>query len=345
MVIKDDVLSIVKDYDSFFVDVYGVLYDGVNLFENTLLTMKQLVDMNKKVIVLSNTTQVASDAKVGYTQRGMLDGVHYNEIVTSGELLHRTITDNPRKFTEIMGTDSNNVKCLFMGNFSVFADSHISTTDSYDNADFIYVGIPRTACGSVRIDNLYDENGNLVNIEDVVYSDWIKLRDAQGRKGPEEFARSLEVCLRKNKTLLVANPDIFAHGTVDNNSKKVPIFTQGIIGRYYERFGGKVVYFGKPYRGIFEYAMQFVDPNDRVAMVGDTPWTDILGANMFGIDSAVVMTGVSKEFLERMDVSMTTQQKLDTLINKIGKRMVGEEDVSLTPTYVLKRFANCDQAR
>jgi ribonucleotide monophosphatase NagD (HAD superfamily) len=238
MIIKEDILSIAEDYDAFFVDVYGVLYDGINLFEDTLPTMKHLINMNKKIIILSNTTQIAVDAKVGYAQRGMFEGVHYTEIVTSGEFLHYTIINKPREFTEAIGASSNTVKCMFMGNSNVFADSHVSKTDSYDDADFVYVGIPRTSYGSVRVDNLYDENDNLVNIEDVIYADWTKLKDNQGRKGPEEFARSLEACLKKNKTLLVANPDVFAHGTVDNNSKKVPIFTQGSIGRYYEKLGG-----------------------------------------------------------------------------------------------------------
>jgi ribonucleotide monophosphatase NagD (HAD superfamily) len=74
-------------------------------------------------------------------------------------------------------------------------------------------------------------------------------------------------------------------------------------------------------------------------MIGDTPWTDILGANASGIDSAVVITGVSREFLEKMDVSMTIQQKFDTLLNKIGRKIIRSSD-SLAPTHVLKQFAH-----
>lgn len=338
MVIKEDVLSILDLYDTFFLDVYGVLYDGTKMFDHILYTMKQLKDNGKKIIIISNTTQIASDAKIGYSKRGIQEGIHFDYVITSGEFVHQTLIHSRKQFANSLGTKIDSVKCMFMGNANIFDGTNINKSDSYD-ADFIYVGIPRVSYGSVRLDDLYDENNNKINIEDVIYADWANLKDSMGRQGTLEYLHLLEICLKRNKTLLVANPDIFAHGTIDINSPKVPIFTQGSIGKYYERMGGKVVYFGKPYKGIFDYAKQYTDPNDKIVMIGDTPWTDILGANIANIDSALVMTGVSLEFANYMDSSLNTEQKLDILINKIGPKMSNIPG-SMFPKHLIRQFAH-----
>jgi HAD superfamily hydrolase (TIGR01450 family) len=341
LTIKDDIFSLAEMYDAFFVDIYGVLYDGVDMFQGTLQTMERLRKIGKKIIILSNMTLIASDAKLGYAQRGMFEKVHYDEMITSGEFLRQTIINKGQEFTAMMETSTNSVKCMFMGNANVFADLYITKSDSYDDAGFVYVGVPRASYGSVRIDDLSDDNDNLVNIEDIVHKDWHSLKDSAGRRGPSEFARSLEVYLKKNKTILVANPDMFAHGSVDQCQKKVPIFTQGSIGRYYEKLGGKSVYFGKPYGGIFEYAKQYANPNDRIVMVGDAPWTDILGANAFGIDSAMVMTGVCDEFIHKMNPSLSQEEKIDILLTQVSKKMQAKEG-SAVPSHIIRQFAHID---
>lgn len=336
MKIEKNILSIANQYDTFFVDVYGVLYNGFSLYDNTLETMEELKKLGKKIIILSNTTQVSEDAKRSYEQHEMYAGTHYDKLVTSGEYLHYILTSNSQEISKNLGKEISSVKCLFMGNASVFADSQIIKTESFDYADLMYVGMPRTLYGRVRIDDLLDENENPVKIEDVVHCDWHKLHDPSGRKGPMEFAAVLEKCLEKNKILLVANPDMFAHES-DSTHKIAPVFAQGILGKYYEKLGGKVIYFGKPYKGIFEFAKQFTEPEDKIMMIGDTPWTDILGANNANIDSALVMTGIAGEFLK--DEKIPLEQRFDVLYGEISYRVSGQQEGSNRPTHVLEKFA------
>lgn len=342
MKIEDSILDIADNYDTFFVDVYGVLYDGVLLYDGTLTTLQELKRLGKNIVIVSNSTMVAEDAKRGYERRGMYEGIHYDKVVTSGEYLHYVVTHRSQEITEIVGKQVNSIKCLFMGNASVFADSQINKTDSFELADLVYIGVPRASYGRVRIDNLLDETGHFVNIEDVLSQDWHKLQDSQGHKGPEEFALVLEKCLEHNKILLVANPDMFAYESDSNDacpgvSKVVAIFTQGILGMYYEKIGGKVVYFGKPYKGIFEFARRFAKPDDRIVMVGDTPWTDVLGANGAGIDSALVITGVSGEFLKDKSGKLI-EDNFENLYGDIAKKMC-KIDGLMRPTHVLHKFA------
>lgn len=51
---------------------------------------------------------------------------------------------------------------------------------------------------------------------------------------------------------------------------------------------------GKPQPGLFEMAAQLAGSRKRV-MLGDQIETDILGAARFGIDSGLVMRGVSRD--------------------------------------------------
>lgn len=374
-----NILSIMNEYDTFFLDVYGVLYNGLSLYEGTLETMQKLKQSGKKVVIVSNTTMVSKDSENAYAKKGMLQGIHYDMFVTSGEYLHYILSSQSQQITEKLDYDGTlSIKCLFMGNASLFAGSQISKIDSFDDAQIMYVGVPRSSYGRVRIDDLLDEQNRPVKIEDVIDKDWHTLHDPYGQRGPMEFAVVLEKCLEKNKLLLIANPDIFAHEAIvspDNKvvtHKGVPVFTQGTLGKYYEKMGGKVLYFGKPYKGIFEFAKKVanVDSGDKSVMVGDTPWTDILGANGAGIDSAMVLTGVIEEFLKRnmpagdKNGSMTgtdgnadeslrsemlsdpiaLEKNLNQVFEKISEGMLGitcqKDDVTkMRPMHVLEQFS------
>jgi ribonucleotide monophosphatase NagD (HAD superfamily) len=108
---------------------------------------------------------------------------------------------------------------------------------------------------------------------------------------------------------------------------------------YYKKLGGTVIYFGKPYRDIFDYAKQFTKTNDKILMVGDTPWTDIYGANVSDIDSALVLTGIAGEFLRSMPTSITMPEKIENLLHEITEEMSAATVCSVKPTHILRKFA------
>jgi HAD superfamily hydrolase (TIGR01450 family) len=335
--IKDDIFSVADLYDTFFIDMYGVLFDGSELYSGTLATLKKLKEMGKKIVLVSNTSQLSSDAMRGYTERGMNRGTHYDHFVTAGELLHNILVHHKDVFNKQIGKELSSVKYLFMGNTNVFKDTEISRADTYEDADLVYVASPRSHYGSVRVDNLYDENGNKVEIEEFLDRDWKTLRDDQGRQGLAEFALQLEKLSALGKTLFLSNPDVFAPFRIDDG--KHPVATQGAIGFYYEKvFGGKVLYFGKPFVEIFEFAKKVSSSeNDKILMIGDTLWTDVLGAHNAGIDSALVMTGISGEFFRKMAGKHITE-KLEVLKNKIGSKLSCAKQDLKSPTHILRHF-------
>ncbi|NRA73266.1 MAG: TIGR01459 family HAD-type hydrolase [Rickettsiales bacterium] len=88
-----------------------------------------------------------------------------------------------------------------------------------------------------------------------------------------------------NQCILVCfNPDITApHGD------KI-MYTPGYFAKKFEQLGGKVMYFGKPYKEIYEFFIdKFLIKNgiakQKAIAVGDSLSTDIKGAKTFGIDS------------------------------------------------------------
>lgn len=341
MELHKSIFDLADKYDTFIVDVYGVLFDGVVMYEYALRTLEKLREIGKQIIILSNTTQIAEEAKNGYANRGMFADEHYDVFLTSGEYLRHVILNDFNRFVERVGHDVKTVKCLFMGNNNIFADTCLQKVEHYEDADVLYIGVPRASYGAVRLDDVFDEEGNAVSIENVLCADWSKLKDSSGRTGLLEFARQLQVCLDKNKTILVANPDIFAHSGVDNSSKKVPVVTQGSLGRYYQSMGGNVANFGKPFSDIFEYAKSFSKSN-RIAMIGDTPWTDIAGANNAGIDSILVKTGVTGEFIKRTALYNKDQSLLfDELFGSISAKLIyGNLNYQYCmPNYIVDKMA------
>jgi HAD superfamily hydrolase (TIGR01459 family) len=104
-----------------------------------------------------------------------------------------------------------------------------------------------------------------------------------------EFDDLLLVTSRLDKKPLVicANPDEI----IPNNGKNR--YCAGFFAKKYEKFGGKVIYTGKPYKEIFNEAMKreaSLNAGDFV-MIGDTIDTDIQGAGQVGMPSAMVFTG------------------------------------------------------
>jgi len=122
-----------------------------------------------------------------------------------------------------------------------------------------------------------------------------------------EFNSILEQAAKQpNLLILCSNPDT----TIPKNGTMR--YCAGYFAEIIEKFGGNVIYTGKPKSLIYERALQ-KHPSikkDRILMVGDTFETDILGANKVGIHSALVLSGNSSPF-HHMHESM--DDKLDAL--------------------------------
>jgi len=79
-----------------------------------------------------------------------------------------------------------------------------------------------------------------------------------------------------SKKMICTNPDLI----VDRGEKRE--YCAGSVAMVFEKLGGKVVYFGKPYPSIYNFCIK---KNETVLAIGDNIRTDIKGANNMKFDS------------------------------------------------------------
>jgi len=104
----------------------------------------------------------------------------------------------------------------------------------------------------------------------------------------EQYARQLQRWAARDARLHCLNPDrmVMRDGA--------PELCAGALADLYEEFGGRVEWYGKPHRAIYERALRLAgQPRvDAVLAVGDSLSTDMLGAARMGFDAVFVSGGI-----------------------------------------------------
>jgi len=103
-----------------------------------------------------------------------------------------------------------------------------------------------------------------------------------------DYAEQLAEWAARGVTMHCLNPDrMVVRGGV-------PEACAGALADIYEALGGRVVWYGKPHKAIYEHALRLADdpaPNEVLA-IGDSLQTDVLGAARMGFDCLFVTGGI-----------------------------------------------------
>ena len=83
-----------------------------------------------------------------------------------------------------------------------------------------------------------------------------------------------------HKKMICTNPDLI----VDRGNKRE--LCAGSVAMVFEKMGGKVIYFGKPYPEVYNQAIDNKDK--KILCIGDNLNTDIKGANLQNFDSLII---------------------------------------------------------
>ena len=102
------------------------------------------------------------------------------------------------------------------------------------------------------------------------------------------------------KKLICTNPDLIVHR---GNTEEL---CAGSIAKTFELLGGEVIYYGKPYKEIYEMCFK---QGEQVLAIGDNLRTDIKGANNLNIDSLFIYNGIHRNEIK-------TREELPTLLKK-----------------------------
>jgi HAD superfamily hydrolase (TIGR01459 family) len=124
---------------------------------------------------------------------------------------------------------------------------------------------------------------------------------------PDDYRDRLELMLKRRLFMVCGNPDV----VVERGPRLV--YCAGALADLYAAMGGEVLYAGKPYRPIYDMALEKAAAATgrsvalkRVLALGDSVRTDLKGAHELGVDFVFVTAGIHAEELggrERPDAA------------------------------------------
>jgi HAD superfamily hydrolase (TIGR01459 family) len=76
--------SIVDDYDIFYIDLWGVIHDGINLHKNAIQTLKEITKAKKEYVLLTNAPRPNKTVKLFLKKMGMSKEIR-EKVYSSGE--------------------------------------------------------------------------------------------------------------------------------------------------------------------------------------------------------------------------------------------------------------------
>lgn len=136
------------------------------------------------------------------------------------------------------------------------------------------------------------EGLDIETVKDVTQADFILNSGIfdMNNDTPDHYRPLLEQAAGAGVPMICANPDKVVY--VGDQLVLCP----GTLADIYERMDQKVVYFGKPHRGVYRQCLESMGVR-KVLGVGDAMATDIAGAVGAGIDGALVMSGIHRNDL------------------------------------------------
>ena len=264
---KEGLCSIVDNYQLFYVDLWGVVHNGVSLHKEAINALKEITKKGKEYILLTNAPRPNSVVKTFLKKMGMEEEI-IDHVFTSGEASLSYLKKN------------------------------------LIDKKFFHVGPPRD------IDLLKDfkklKSNQIEDSEYIICTGLFEEHEEDLKYYKELFEKNLK------KKMICTNPDLI----VDRGNKRE--LCAGSIAIIFEKMGGEVVYFGKPYPEVYN---QSIDNKDKkVLSIGDNLNTDIKGANLLNYDSLIISNGIHKNEIKEKGIEETAKS-YETICNYIQSEL------------------------
>ena len=138
-----------------------------------------------------------------------------------------------------------------------------------------------------------------------------------------DYIPLLTKSLDKKLPFICANPD---YESVENNSDETNI-CMGTIAQLYKGLGGEIFILGKPKIDIYLESTKKIKKlnKSRVLAVGDSMYHDIQGANLFGVDSLLITSGIHQSSFDN------AKPRWETNINQVN-------NLGISPTFLCSKF-------
>ena len=263
-------------YDTFIIDLWGVMHNGVKLNEKAITAVDKLKKNSKKIVFLSNAPRPSNKVVEFLVKMGM-DKKYLTNIMTSGEAAMYAINEN--KFGKT----------------------------------FFHLGPPRDSSVFEKV----KDNLTTINSCDFILCTGLFDEDDPSLNKPQLHENDLDyyknfLIKHISKKLLCTNPDL----TVHRGNKEE--YSAGYIAKIFEELGGKVIYYGKPHKEIYEMCFK---TNEKVLAIGDNLRTDIKGANNLHIDCLFISNGVHRNEFSNNSELEKLLKKYQVKANYIQKEL------------------------
>ncbi len=264
---KEGLRSIADNYDLFYIDLWGVIHNGIKLHEKAIIAINELIKMNKDFVLLTNAPRPNKTVKKFLEKMGLEEKIR-SHVFTSGEA-----SLNYLKKYHLLD------KFFHVGpprDFDLFEDFKKNQSSNLNE------------CQYLLCTGLFDEHDKDLNYYKNLFQEHI------------------------NKKMICTNPDLI----VDRGKQRE--LCAGSVAMVFEKMGGKVIYFGKPYPEI--YNQSFDNSKKKILSIGDNLNTDIKGANILNYHSLLISNGIHKQEIKDKGVGEVSRQ-YETIINYIQSEL------------------------
>ncbi len=255
MEILDGIAAIADRYDGYVLDLWGVVHDGRRPYAGVPEALAALKARGKAVVFLTNAPRRAH-AVAAMLDRMGLDRALYDGIVSSGEVSWHHLKHRRDPFFAGLGQ-----RCVHIGperDLSVVEDGVAQIVAAPKDADFLLNTGPD---------------------------------DQRGPTSPDPYRAMLAACAALGLPMVCVNPD----RAVMVAGKKV--ICAGALADIYLELGGAVREIGKPDPEVYDPVLELMGNPQRahVLAIGDSPHTDLAGAQAAGLDSIWALTGLAAD--------------------------------------------------
>ena len=274
----DDLNFMINDSEGLILDIWGVLWDGINVYPEALKTLEKLRKLNIPIILLSNAPRKSEIISKKLSKIGI--GVDlYDKIISSGDVCRSELIRN----TNLV----SGLKYYFIGlkedndllNNTKFQESH-----SPKDSDFVLITGPRDF--------------------DHILKDYTEeLKECLKNKLPMICANPDKIVVRQS------GKKIFCAGAIAEDYKK--------LGGTVKQFGKphKSVFLeALKFLKMFSPKINF----NNVSIIGDGLDTDILGGNSVQINTVLITSGILSHTLNIPYGQRPDLKKLNKIISSSG---------------------------
>ena len=258
---KDGLRSIVKNYDLFFIDLWGVVHNGIKLHEKAIETLEKIYKSKKNYVLLTNAPRPNSTVKTFLKKLGMENKILEN-VYTSGQ-------------AALSYLKKNYLEEIF---YHIGPPRDFDLFNNFEKKKTTDIKL----CNYILCTGLFDNYSQDLNYYKDLLSHHTK------------------------KKMICTNPDLI----VDRGNKRE--LCAGSVAMIFEKLGGNVIYFGKPYPEVYNQSTD--NKNKKILAIGDNLNTDIKGANLLNYDSMIITNGIHKEEIKKNGIE-NVSKNYEVLIN------------------------------